>query len=159
MLSRILLCFAIGSLALSGCSTPYKEKDETDRKVRAGEVIKDQSKDTSFQAFLGRLRIAVAKRDRVMLTTMMVPPNQFGYRWDPAPAGESPFDYWDQNQLWSELSQALDQPFAPHETYMVSAESPKGYRAGLRLYNGSWRLGYFVGPEEVQQGVSGEPLL
>lgn len=159
MLSRILLCLAMGSLVLSGCSTPYKEKDELDRKERTGEQIKDQSKDTSFQAFVGRLRIAVGRKDRVMLTTMMVPPNEFGYRWDPAPAGESPFDYWDQNNLWSELSFALDQPFAPHETYMVSGETPKAYRAGLRLYNGGWRLAYFVGPEEVQQGVSGEPIL
>lgn len=159
MLFRILLCLATASLVLSGCSTPYKKKDEVEAKERSGELIKDQSGDTSFQAFLGRLRTAVAKRDRITLTTMMVPPNQFGYRWDPAPAGETPFDYWDQNNLWPELRDALDTQFLPHETYMVSAETPRGYRAGLRLFNGSWRLGYFVGPEEPAEGVAGEPIL
>ena len=81
MLSRILLCLATASLVLSGCSTPYKKKDEVEAKERSGELIKDQSGDTSFQAFLGRLRTAVAKRDRITLTTMMVLNPTRGHQW------------------------------------------------------------------------------
>ncbi len=152
----ILLCSIAGALVLSGCSTPYKEKDEADRKIREGEQIKDQAGDTAFQAFLGRLKIAVSRRDRVTLVSMMVPPNAFGYRWYAGPAGESAFDYWDQNNLWGELSAALDQQFIPHNDHMVSLPTPSGYYAGIRQVGGSWKLSYFVPPEPT---VTGEPVL
>ena len=55
----LCLCLFIGT----GCQAPYKKKDEEEKIP-----LKDQSSDTSFQAFLGRLRIAVAKRDHEVLT-------------------------------------------------------------------------------------------
>ena len=149
MFPRILLCTLVASLAFSSCSTPYKKRDEQEQKVRKGEEIKDQTGDTAFQAFLGRLRTGVAKHDRVTLSTMMT--NDFGYRWDPAPAGESPFDYWDQNLLWPEVEDALKSSFLPHEKYMVSEPTARGYRAGIRMVNGSWKFAYFVIPEEAAQ--------
>ena len=41
--------------ALASCEAPYKKKDEEDKKP-----LKDQAGDQAFQAFLGRLRQAVA---------------------------------------------------------------------------------------------------
>jgi hypothetical protein len=95
------------------CQAPYKKADEEDKKP-----LKDQSKDTTYQAFLGRLRIAVAKRDIPMLASMMTA--DFGYRWDTPPPGETPFDYWDQNNLWGELNSLLKERFAPKDLYMVA---------------------------------------
>ncbi|MHA3775274.1 hypothetical protein ACXR0O_27435 [Verrucomicrobiota bacterium sgz303538] len=149
MFPRILLCTLIACLALSSCSTPYKKRDEQEQKERTGEVIKDQTGDTSFQAFLGRLRTGVAKHDRVTLSTMIT--KDFGYRWDPAPAGETPFDYWDQNLLWTDVEDAMRSNFFPHEQYMVSEATARGYRAGLRMVGGSWKFAYFVIPEEAAQ--------
>jgi hypothetical protein len=123
--------------------SPYKKKDDEAKKP-----MKDQSHDQNFQAFLGRLRIAVEKHDTAMLATMMTP--DFGYRWDDGPPGETPFMYWDQHKLWGELSNLLMQNFGPSEMYMVapmqviSDPNYTGYRVGARTIRGSWRLAYFV---------------
>ena len=130
-------------LAFATCDSPYKKKDDEEKKV-----MKDQSHEQNFQAFLGRLRIAVAKKDTVMMASMMTP--DFGYRWDDGPPGETPFMYWDQHHLWGELSNLLTQPFAPSEMYMVappqviSDPAYTGYRVGARTIRGSWKLAYFV---------------
>ncbi len=148
MLFRLILC-ALLAFTLAGCESPYKKSDAAEKKAE-----KDSNKDPSFQAFLGRLRIAANKRDKVMLSTMMMA--DFGYRWDNPPQGESPFDYWEQHQLWGELSSILKKKFVPHEDYMVAppevANDPKygGYRAGLRQIGGSWRFAYFVPAEPPQ---------
>jgi hypothetical protein len=143
MFARYLLVFA-AAFALAGCQAPYKKKDDDDKKP-----LKDQSSDTSFQAFLGRLRIAVGKRDHAMLASMMT--HNFGYRWDTPPAGETVFTYWDQNNIWPELSAILMEKFAPSDVYMVAPpqfvadpDNYMGYRAGMRLAGGSWKFAYFV---------------
>ena len=151
MFSRIAVFTLVGIFALTGCQTPYKEKDEQERAEQRGEKIKDQSGDTSFQAFLGRLRIAANKKDRVTLSTMMVPMPYFGWRWDPHPAEETAFDYWDKNNMWPVLQRTLRENFEPYEDHMVAfATNPQdqGFRAGIRMTRGSWKLAYFVGPEE-----------
>jgi len=131
---------------LAACHAPYKKKDEDDKKP-----FKDQAGDQGFQAFLGRLRQAVARKDHGMLISMMAP--DFGYRWDTPPVGESPFIYWEQNNLWPELAATLREDFVPHERYMVAPAAAlidpnyKGYRAGLRIVGGSWKFGYFVPTE------------
>ncbi len=148
MIFRSLLCLLMVAL-LAGCESPYKESDAQEKKEK-----KDQSKDQSFQAFLGRLRIAVAKKDRAMLASMMT--GDFGYRWDNPPAGESIFDYWDQHNSWVELSRILKEKFEPNDIYMVAPRevvtdpSYAGYRAGLRLVGGSWKFAYFVPGEPAQ---------
>jgi len=148
MLFRSFLCLLMAAL-LAGCETPYKKSDAAEK-----EKMKDQSKDQTFQAFLGRLRTAVAKRDRAMLPSMMT--GDFGYRWDNPPANESVFDYWDQQNLWPELSKVLQQKFEPNDLYMVAPREviidPQypGYRAGMRLVGGSWKFAYFVPGEPAQ---------
>ena len=146
--ATVAVCF--GVCLLTGCQAPYKKKDDEDRKP-----LKDQSHDTSFQAFLGRLRIAVAKRDREVLTSMMT--SDFGYRWDAAPPGETVFSYWDDNNVWPELSAMLREKFAPSGIYMVAPpqfvvdpDNYQGYRAGMRTVGGSWKFAYFVAGKEPQ---------
>ena len=148
MIWRTLIALLFAA-TLSGCQAPYKKADEEDKKP-----LKDQSNDTTYQAFLGRLRIAVAKRDVAMLASMMTP--DFGYRWDTPPPGETPFVYWDQNDLWGELNSLLKERFAPKDLYMVAppqaVSDPEyaGYRVGMRVVGGSWKFAYFVGADDSQ---------
>ena len=148
-LRPIVIALLLTSLA--ACEAPYKKKDDEDKKP-----MKDQSGDQAFQSFLGRLRRAVAKKDLATLSTLMVPARDFGYRWDSPPAGETPFAFWDQNNLWPELAMTLREKFAAHELYMVApaavATQPghQGYRAGLRIVGGSWKFAYFVPAENAQ---------
>lgn len=146
MILRLITC-ALLLVAFAGCwEAPYKKKDDEEKKP-----MQDQAGDQSFQAFLGRLKIAVAKRDVNTLSTMMT--SDFGYRWDDAPPGENAFLYWDQHNLWGELAQLLQQKFGPHERYMVAPKQAiddptyTGYRVGARAVRGSWKLAYFVPPE------------
>jgi hypothetical protein len=148
MNSRPLL-FATLLLALAACDTPYKKKDEADK-----QPFKDQAGDQGFQSFLGRLRQAVARKDHAMLAALMAP--DFGYRWDTAPVGETPFIYWDKNNVWPELNAVLRENFVPNEIYMVappavvSDPSYAGWRAGMRIVRGSWKFAYFVPTEGAQ---------
>jgi hypothetical protein len=145
MNTRSLLTL-LAALLLAGCAAPYKKKDDEARKP-----LRDAANDQSFQAFVGRLRTAVAKRDVATLTSMMT--TDFGYRWDPAPPSENVFGYWDENGVWLELEAVLREKFVPVDTYMVAppqfATDPNynGYRAGLRQIKGAWRFAYFVPAE------------
>lgn len=136
-------------IALSGCEAPYKKKDDADK-----QPFKDQAGDQGFQAFLGRLRQAVAKRDHSMLRSMMSP--DFGYRWDTPPVGESPFIFWEKNNIWPEIGTVLREDFAPNERFMVAPPAAvtdpnyKGWRAGMRIVGGSWKFAYFVPTEGAQ---------
>ncbi len=145
MIFRLLPCLLV-ALLLAGCETPYKKKDEEEKKP-----LKDVAGDQSFQAFNGRLRTAVAKKDLPMLASMMTA--DFGYRWDPAPASETVFTYWDEHGIWPELEAVLKEQFVNVDAYMVSppqfASDPNynGYRAGMRTMKGSWKFAYFVPAE------------
>lgn len=149
MIIRLLVCLLLSG-ALAGCEAPYKKSDAAEKRP-----LKDQGGSQSFQAFVGRLRTAIAQKDRVTLGTMMT--EDFGYRWDDAPPGETAFDYWDQHNLWVEVSKVLQQKFEAHDLYMVAPRevvtNPKysGYRAGVRIVRGSWKFAYFV-PDEPAQG-------
>jgi hypothetical protein len=145
MLLRLFVCVSL-LLSLAACKSleaPYKKKDEEEKKP-----LKDQSGDQSFTAFLGRLRIAVAKHDRAMLASMMT--SDFGYRWDTPPAGETPFSYWDQQNTWGDLQEVLKKSFVPNGNYMVAPpqvvtdKNYAGFRVGLRTQGGSWKFAYFV---------------
>ncbi len=143
------LLFTFLLAALASCEAPYKKKDEEDKKP-----LKDQAGDQAFQAFLGRLRLAVARKDRAKLAAMMT--QDFGYRWDQGPEGETPFLFWDRNNLWSAVSATLREDFVAHELYMVAPSAVvtdanyKGYRAGVRIVSGSWKFAYFVPTEGTQ---------
>jgi hypothetical protein len=159
-----VLCGALLAGGLGGCANPEKKKQvaeaakkKADEKKKAEEEkkkpkIPDMSGDTSFQAFVGRLRQAVAKHDRATLTAMMT--ENFGYQFGPEVPGETAFDYWDAHSLWGELQNVLEQRFVPNGPYMVAppqfvtAPIFTGYRAGLRLENGGWRFAYFVNGQD-----------
>ncbi len=140
-----LSLLALMALVLVGCSSADKKKPEISKPP--GD-LKDQSGDASFQSFASRLRKAVAKRDKVMLASMMTP--DFGFSWAEGGEGPEVFNYWDANQLWPELQGVLSEKFVPSGDYMVAPAEVTynpdyaGYRAGLRLVNGAWRFAYFV---------------
>ncbi len=151
----ILLALAV---ALSGCRTPSaKEKAkraELSKKTKA--KLREESQDVDFQAFLGRLRKAIAARDKETLKTMMT--ENFGYKLEPSWEGieataESPgvFQYWDQQGLWIELDGILSEKFVKKGGFMVAppqfadpSVNYDGYRAGICRINGSWKFAYFV---------------
>jgi hypothetical protein len=147
ILTFILLIFA---LALGGCKTPSdkeKAKKEALKKKAKAELREDT--DVDFQAFLGRLRKAVAAKDRTTLGEMMTP--DFGYKLNPEAMGTGVFKYWDDNNLWPELEGILSEKFVKKGGYMVAPPqfadeslSYDGYRAGIRRVNGSWKFVYFV---------------
>jgi hypothetical protein len=155
MFFRLLLCALVATLGLSGCFDNDKKKPGTEAKKKKETPSADVSNDPSFQSFVGHLRQAVAKKDRREIAELMAP--SFGYRWDQGPEGETPFDYWDKNSAWGDLSSVLATKFVPHEGYMVAppqfATDPayRGYRVGVRQFNGSWKLAYFITGEDVLQ--------
>jgi hypothetical protein len=148
--------FAIAGLALavafSGCHTAAK-KDEQARKAalkkQAKENARQENTDVDLDAFVSRLRKAVAAHDVNTLATMMTP--DFGYSLNPDKSGEGVFQFWDENNLWQELEGILSEKFVKKESYMVAPPqfadpslNYDGYRAGIRRVNGSWKFAYFV---------------
>lgn len=107
----------------------------------------------AFQAFLGRLRRAVAAHDLPAVAELMTP--EFGYLLEPTPTdpgtGKGVFAYWDQNNVWPELELVLRERFVPYGSYMVAPPefavqegNYRGYRAGIQLINGGWKFAYFA---------------
>jgi hypothetical protein len=144
----LLLVFAV---ALSGCKSTSKadkeKKAALDKKAKAN--LREEGTDTDFQAFVGRLRKAVAAHDMNTLATMMTP--EFGYSLKPEMSGEGVFKYWDENNMWPELEGILSEKFVKKGQYMVAPPqfadeslNYDGYRAGVRRINGSWKFAYFV---------------
>lgn len=154
--ASVLLVFAI---ALTGCKSAAERKKKkeaalTKKKVKAD--LREENLDVDFQAFLGRLRKAVAAHDVASLRTMMTP--DFGYKLnpdleglEPTPAGPGAFQYWEEHGLWPELEGILSEKFVQRKGFLVAppqwAEESlnyDGYRAGIRRINGSWKFAYFV---------------
>ena len=148
MKSKILAPLLAVAL-LAGC--PATDKKPTKAKGKKQESMlpgRNQASDVSFQSFVGLLRAATAKRDMETIASMMTP--DFGYRWDAAPEGETPFQYWDEKNLWPQLNSVLSAQWKESEGYMVAPpqfatdEKFEGYRAGISMVNGAWRFVYFV---------------
>jgi hypothetical protein len=148
IVASILLLLAIG---LGGCQTPsQKEKEKKaalNKKTKA--ELREESSDVDFQAFVGRLRKAVAAHDVNTLAGMMT--SDFGYSLNPEKSGEGVFKYWDEQNLWPELDGILSEKFVKKGDFMVAPPqfaneslNYDGYRAGLRRVNGSWKFAYFV---------------
>lgn len=148
IVASILLLLAIG---LGGCQTPSKKEKEKkaalNKKTKA--ELREESSDVDFQAFVGRLRKAVAAHDVNTLAGMMTP--DFGYSLNPEKSGEGVFKYWDEQNLWPELDGILSEKFVKKGDFMVAPPqfaneslNYDGYRAGLRRVNGSWKFVYFV---------------
>ena len=148
LIASVLLLLAIG---LSGCQTPsQKEKEKKAAlKKKTKAELREESSDVDFQAFVGRLRKAVAAHDVNTLASMMTP--DFGYSLNPEKSGEGVFKYWDEQNLWPELDGILSEKFVKKGGYMVAPPqfadeslNYDGYRVGLRRVNGSWKFAYFV---------------
>lgn len=148
IIASVLLLLAIG---LSGCQTPsQKEKEKKAALKKKTKVeLREESSDVDFQAFVSRLRKAVAAHDVNTLAEMMTP--DFGYSLNPEKSGEGVFKYWDEQNLWPELDGILSEKFVKKGGYMVAPPqfadeslNYDGYRAGLRRVNGSWKFAYFV---------------
>ena len=140
---RLPLCLLL-ALSLCACLDDLKKKDAAKK-----QPLKNVANDTTFQAFLGRLRIAVQRKDAPMISSLMTA--DFGYTTDEgAQAGAQIFAYWDQHDLWPVLSHLLDQKFVPLDLYMVSPpamatdENYAGPRCGIRMDRGSWKFAYFL---------------
>ena len=148
IIASLVLLLAIG---LSGCQTPsQKEKEKKAAlKKKTKAELREESSDVDFQAFVGRLRKAVAAHDVNTLAGMMTP--DFGYSLNPEKSGEGVFKYWDEQNLWPELDGILSEKFVKKGGFMVAPPqfadeslNYDGYRAGLRRVNGSWKFAYFV---------------
>ncbi len=153
---RFLLCLLTGSALLAAsCKTTPETADAnhpatTDKKKPPVTNMPDQNGDQSFQAFLSRLRQAVHAHDVETIASMMT--EDFGYRIEPLGEGKGVFEYWDENNVWPELELIIKERFVPNgDKYMVAPvdfvtnpDHYAGYRAGLRLVNGSWKFAYFV---------------
>jgi hypothetical protein len=137
---------------LSACNTTDTDKPKTADAAATKKkppTMPDQNGDMAFQAFLSRLRRAIAAHDLTTIAGMMT--TDFGYRLDPPAEGDGVFAYWDQNNVWPELELVINEAFVPKENYMVAPPEfvtdeahYTGYRAGIRLENGSWKFAYFV---------------
>ena len=137
-----LLALALLATA-GGCkTTPEDEEKPKPATTAAAEktkpkkpvtTMRDMRGDMAFQAFLGRLRAAVAAKDTHEIAGMMTT---------------------NQNNVWAELQLIMREPFVPsgdvRDGFMVappefaSASQYTGYRAGVQLVNGAWKFAYFV---------------
>ncbi len=138
----ILSLLLAAAVSFPACKSTEKKKEEKPAAATRPD-LPDRSGDVSFQSFVGRLRAAVAKRDAVVLASMMTP--NFGYDLDQNLSGPGVFAFWDQNGLWEELTLVVNEKWVPFENYMV-APSPgtAGYHAGVSRVGGSWKFVYFV---------------
>jgi hypothetical protein len=154
-MKKIVFLFLISAIALGGCNTPESKKKKEDAaiKKRAKAELREENNDTDFQAFLGRLKKAVAAHDASTLASMMT--TDFAYVLGSTEAedrkGEGVFKYWDENGLWTELDAILTERFAKKGDFWVAPPQfadeslhYTGYRVGIRRVAGSWKFVYFV---------------
>ena len=147
---RILLtCLLTFAFVFMGCQTEKEKVKQAALKKKAKANLREESTDVDFQAFLGRLRKAVAKRDVETLKSMMT--EDFGYKLEPPMAGPGVFQYWEQENLWPELDGILSERFVKKGNFMVAPPqfadaslNYDGYRIGITRVRGSWKFAYFV---------------
>jgi hypothetical protein len=77
----LLVVFLAFAFVVGGCQTPQQKKEklkQAELKKKAKTDLREEATDVDFQAFLGRLRKAVAKRDAETIKSMMT--DDFGGR-------------------------------------------------------------------------------
>jgi hypothetical protein len=152
-LMRVLLTSLLAlAFVFAGCQTPQQKKEklkQAELKKKAKASLREESTDVDFQAFVGRLRKAVAKRDVETIKSMMT--EDFGYKLEPPMSGPGVFQYWEQENLWPELDGVLSERFVKKGAFMVSPPqfadpslNYDGYRIGITRVRGSWKFAYFV---------------
>jgi hypothetical protein len=149
---RILLTSLLAlAFVFTGCQTPQqkKEKLKRDQLKKKAKADLREPEDVDFQAFLGRLRKAIAKRDVETIKSMMT--EDFGYKLEPPMAGPGVFKYWEQENLWPELDGILSERFVKKGAFMVAPAqfadpslNYDGYRIGITRIRVSWKFAYFV---------------
>jgi hypothetical protein len=150
---RVLLTSLLAlAFVFAGCQTPQQKKEklkQAELKKEAKANLREESTDVDFQAFVGRLRKAVAKRDVDTIKSMMT--EDFGYKLEPPMSGPGVFQYWEQENLWPELDGILSERFVKKGAFMVSPPqfadpslNYDGYRIGIARVRGSWKFAYFV---------------
>lgn len=147
-MKKFTIILLAGVIALTGCKT-NKDKEKEKKPGSKPNKTAQENADVDFQAFVGRLRKAVAARDLNTLAGMMT--TEFGYSLNPEKSGPGVFQFWDENNLWPELEGILSERFAKKGEFWVSPPqfadeslNYDGYRAGIRRVNGSWKFVYFV---------------
>jgi hypothetical protein len=138
------------TVALTGCkSTSKTDKEKKAALTKQTKANLREDTDVDFEAFVGRLKKAVAAHDVNTLASMMTP--DFGYSLKPERTGDGVFKYWDDQNLWPELDGILTEKFVAKKDYMVAPPqfadeslNYDGYRVGIRRINGSWKFVYFV---------------
>src|SRR2546421_11900079 len=115
-MKKIAFVFLLSALAFSGCGMFKSKKDEKKPSIdkRAKADLREENNDVDFQAFVGRLRKAVAAHDVNALASMMT--EDFAYVLGKNPSedrkGDGVFKYWDENNLWPELEGIMTERFA-----------------------------------------------
>ena len=154
-MKKIASLLLISAMAFAGCKTFGNDKNKKDAaaKGKAKQELKEENADVDFQAFVSRLKKAVAAHDATTVASMMV--EDFIYVVGATDAedrkGEGVFKYWDDNGLWAELDGILSERFAKKDDVWVAppqwadpALNYSGYRAGISRVKGSWKFVYFV---------------
>jgi hypothetical protein len=155
-MKKIAALFLVSAVALAGCKMFGDDKEKKDAaaaKKPTPAALKEENSDVDFQAFVSRLRKAVAAKDATTVASMMV--EDFLYVVGSTPAedkkGEGVFKYWDDNGLWAELDGILSERFAKKDEVWVAPPqwadpslNYNGYRAGISRVRGSWKFVYFV---------------
>jgi hypothetical protein len=149
-MKKIVFLFLACAIAFSGCGMFKSKKDKKpDVSKRAKADLREENSDVDFQAFLGRLKQAIAAHDVHAIAGMMT--EDFGYSLNPERSGDGVFKYWDENNLWPELEGIMTERFVKKGDFWVAPPqfadeslNYDGYRAGIRRVRGSWKFVYFV---------------
>jgi hypothetical protein len=148
---KLLTALLLTAFVFTACQTPEQKKEKARQQALKKKAKADlrEPQDVDFQAFVGRLRKAVATRDVETLKSMMT--DDFGYKLEPAMSGAGVFQYWDQENLWPELEGILSERFVKKGAFMVAPPqfadpslNYDSYRAGITRIRGSWKFAYFV---------------
>ena len=151
-IATFLLLFAFLFTGCGASGKKNKKKPET-AQTKKEESLANQGADQDFNAFLGRLRKAVAAHDMETIAQMMTADFAFvmGQTDEQDRKGEGVFQYWDEHGLWPELEGIMSENFVKKDEFMVAppqfanpAVEYDGYRAGIKRVNGSWKFAYFV---------------
>src|SRR5438046_1007863 len=107
--TSLILAFVVAFTGCKSAASKAEKEKQAALKKQAKANLREEDTDTDFQAFVGRLRKAVASKDMNTLATMMTP--EFGYSLKPELSGEGVFKYWDEQNLWPELEGILSEKF------------------------------------------------
>jgi hypothetical protein len=154
-MKKIALVFLVSALAFGGCEM-FKSKKPDKKpgvKDRAKADLREENTDVDFQAFVSRLKKAVAAHDVNAIAEMMT--EDFAYVLGKTSAedrkGDGVFKYWDENNLWPELEGIMTERFVKKDDFWVAPPqfadptlNYDGYRVGIRRVKGSWKFVYFV---------------